>query len=283
MIKEVIRKNLPETNSSSSHSVVISLDPTGIIGETEWDLIIDKDGNLHIPEFMSFGREFFCTNSALTKLQYLSCHYIYGPFMDRGGISKKIHKFRSVLKNILGINNIIVEEYVEFCKGINSGELDASDIPYYEYPEVDHESQDIFDEILESEETIKNFILNKNTWLYGGSDGYRAEPEVYINTETLPKNIGCLSIDFGGEIGRVDIEITETLDEETLSKQFRFLNNFKYNADTGLWEITNAFQRFISFGPEDPIIFDLGTLRYNNQSGQVDMKFELYKYDLLSI
>ena len=90
MIKKVIRKNLPETNSSSSHSVAISLDPKGIIGigDAEWDLIVDDQGNLHIPNFQSFNRDFFYTNSALTKLQYLSCHYLCGPYINRGTISK---------------------------------------------------------------------------------------------------------------------------------------------------------------------------------------------------
>ncbi len=283
MIKKVIRKDLPETNSSSSHSVVISLDPSGIIGETEWDLIIDENRNLHIPEFFSFGREFFLTNSALNKLQYLSCYYICGPYINRGVISKQVNKLRTVLKDILGINNIIIDEYVEFCERVKKGEIDSSDLPFFNYPEVDHESFDIFNEILESEETIKNFILNKNTWLYGGSDGSRKAPIVYANTETIPKMIGCISVNFGGEIGRVDVEVSEDLSEDTFQEQLSFLDNFSYNADTGSWYIKSDIYHVYFFNKPYKIIFEFNTIRFNCSSGQVDAKFELYDYGMFSI
>ena len=201
-------------------------------------------------------------------------------------------KFRSVIKDILGINinKVIIDDFVSFWKDVKEGIIEKEDQPYYGYPEVDHESLDIFEEILETEDTLKNFILNKNTWIYGGDDGFRGDPHLYIDTEILPTIIGCFSIDFGGYIGRVDVEISENISQEELESQVKFFSSFHYhplNTETnqGSWEVEDADRYYLSFGPTDLFVLldDDGKLYYNTEGGQIEVKFELYDFNALAI
>ncbi len=62
-IKQVIRKNLPETNSSSSHSVVICVDPNSLVDT----LPMDSEGVIHVPRRSeSFGWEYEKYNDPMT-------------------------------------------------------------------------------------------------------------------------------------------------------------------------------------------------------------------------
>ena len=281
MIKKVIRRDLPETNSSSSHSVVISLDKSGIMNKEEWNLDIDDNGILHIPVFSCFGREFFSTNTVLGKLQYLSCIYINSYYKDRARFGKQTHKFVSVIKGILGIKGVVFEEAAEFYKDLKEGVIGPEDREYYEFPSIDHQSHDIFPEIIESEETIKNFLLNRNSWLYGGSDEVREDPRVYAATEIFNDPIACISAELGGDIGRVDVEITPELRD--LRDELKFFSNFKKTNDT--WEIDDDHFSFIDIDLESD-----GTELYVLRRGygrdpnmKLPVSLEIYNYECFSI
>ena len=61
-IKKVVRANLPETNSSSSHSVVICTDPKYLVkpGDSEFNLTLRDDGVLYIKNRgEDFGWDYF--------------------------------------------------------------------------------------------------------------------------------------------------------------------------------------------------------------------------------
>ena len=205
-IKRVRRENLPETNSSSSHSVVISMKSENNLPKEDWDLDIDDDLVLHIPRFRDFGRSFFCSNSVLIKLQYLSGFFISGLYRNKVGISKLIHKFELALRDILGIKKIVFEDAAEVWTKIHTKEISKNDSYYYEFPTIDWQSRDLEYEILESPETIKNFLLNPESWLYGGDDSCGYPPKLFKDTKKLPEPIGITSVNLAG-IGRVDIEI----------------------------------------------------------------------------
>lgn len=213
-IRKVIREDLPETNSSSSHSVVICMEPGGSnLNREEWGLKIDEDTQtLYIPKFYGFGRRFFCSNSVLVKLQYFSCFFISGLFKNKISMSKAMHKFELALKDILGINHVVFEEAADVWTQIHDGDISDEDINYYEFPSIDWQSYyDIKEEILESPETIKNFLLNPNSWLYGGDDSDDFISSRYSSTQKQPSPIGYFSADLLG-IGRVDVEITALSD-----------------------------------------------------------------------
>ena len=268
MIKKIIRRDLPETNSSSSHSVVISMDPSGILGKDEWDLNIDENGILHVPIFNSFGRDFFCTNSVLGKLEYLSCAYIRAYYKDRAHFGKQVHKFTSAIKGILGIRGVVFEEAAKFYRDLRDGTIDEDETDYYEFPSIDHQSQDIIPEMIESEETIKNFLLNRNSWLYGGSD------EV---TEILYSPIACISSELGGDIGRVDVEVTADFRE--LRRELEFFGDFEKNSETGEWQVISE-NKFFDF-PDLKFSEDTGGLIVGSDKMPVNIEF--YKYDVFSI
>ena len=56
-LKIVRRIGMPETNSSSSHAVSISMNPVSLItpGDKDWDIEITDDGILKIPGGKDFG------------------------------------------------------------------------------------------------------------------------------------------------------------------------------------------------------------------------------------
>lgn len=204
-IKKVVREDLPETNSSSSHSVVISMKTENNLKREDWNLNIDENLILHIPSFIDFGREFFSSNDVLFKLQYLSCFFITGSYRNKILMSKLIHKFEITLKDILGIKGISFDNAVDVWRAIHNSEL-PEDMDL-EFPIIDWQSKDLRYEILESPETIKNFLLNPDSWVYGGDDGDIFDLRRFPNTVLQSTVIGVISVDLVG-IGIVDIELT---------------------------------------------------------------------------
>ena len=62
---EKLREDMPETNSSSSHAVVI-----GKGNRSGKDLFVNKDGVVRIPGNVDFGWEVDTITDPLTKIQY---------------------------------------------------------------------------------------------------------------------------------------------------------------------------------------------------------------------
>ena len=287
-IKRVIREDLPETNSSSSHSVVISMKSEENLDMSKWGLNIDENTQiLYIPTFFGFGREFFCSNSTLVKLQYLSCYFIRGPLEKKVFISKQIYKFKEVLKDILGIKRVVFEEAIDFWKRLNEGNIDEEVIGYYEFPTIDWQSLDLKSEILESKETIKNFLLNPNSWIYGGDDCDDAFSSRYSDTQITPEVIGYYSVELNG-IGRVDIEVTQLSDIE--HELYRVLLNF-YCKEDGKFLVSGDDYKVNLKTVYEYIGFDRETFSVifgNNKTDEsikihIPLKFTIYDISRFSI
>ena len=237
-----IRKRcMPETNSSSSHAVSISMGSNFVKpGDKEWDITIE-DGILKIPGGVNFGWEYFRTNSVLTKLQYL-CG-IYCSDIEFG--QKRICKLKKILKEIFGVKKVEFLWINEFFKELKEKNCTFEDV-YYAYPEIDHNSHDIFEDIIESKETIRHFLLSRDSWLFGGNDNSE-EPEGFYNNipvhDNTPKAI--ISIELGGEIGRVDWEVCDfpigsrQIIDTLVRDNFDILSNLSYNLKTHKLEIPN--------------------------------------------
>ena len=198
-IKRVIRANLPETNSSSSHSVVICRDPKYLMKkeDSNFNLKLRDDGILYIPsrpEDFSWQWEKF--NDPLNKLWYV-CGILFNK-----GINKKIKVLNEILKKFTGAKDVIYE-WME-----KSNEKDY--LPTNEYPPlIDHQSHNIFPEILESKESIINFIFNSRSWLFLGNDNDDSPEGFYEESGEPRKPDAIASIYYpAGDIGRVDIEIS---------------------------------------------------------------------------
>lgn len=179
-IKRIIREKLPETNSSSSHSVVISTKKDYTVDET---LKLNSNGDLEIPS-RDFGWEWKKYNDCMTKLQY-----VVGILSGSNSNNKNLKKLFDIVQEMTGANKVLYDETNPI--------------------EIDHNSSDIFSEIIESKESIKSFIFSKNSWLFTGNDNSDEPIGFYILNENdgtnSPKAI--VTIEFGGNIGNVDIEL----------------------------------------------------------------------------
>lgn len=203
-LKRVIR-NLPETNSSSSHSVVICTDPKYMITKDNplYNLQVQDDGTLFIPKrYDNFGWEYEKYNDPLEKIWYI-CGILFGNYCNNHKLRKL---FETVLMKFTGATNIKYEWLEERKKNPIDTDPEYGDCGY---PEIDHNSSDIFPEIVESGESIKDFIFNTRSWLYLGNDNSDSPAGFYCETSEKEELPAIASVDFGGDIGRVDVELVD--------------------------------------------------------------------------
>lgn len=204
---KIVEKGIIETNSSSSHSLIIGNDNFIKEGDEEWDIDI-RNRILYIPNCLSFDLSFFKFNSCQRKLQYLSSLY----FSD-GNISvsfqKRIKKLKRMLCNIFKVDDVVFECIENYLKNELREELkDPEFDPYFcnfSPPTVDHESRCLVDEIVESEKTLSSYLFSRNSWVFGGSDNSSAPLGFLREKSTIVTN-GTASIDFPG-FGIVDFRI----------------------------------------------------------------------------
>lgn len=222
-LKIVRRIGMPETNSSSSHAVSISMNPASLVapGDKDWDIEITEDGILRIPGGKDFGWEYFKTNSILTKLQYLCGIYCYDIRTANG--KKSITKLKKILKRIFGVRDVEFLWITEFSERLK--EVEDPDDAYYAYPEIDHNSHDIFEEITENESVIRAFLLSRDSWLYGGNDNSDAPDGFYNEPISISRVNAILSVELGGKIGRVDWEVKNLFDQVGKDTVKRTLTN----------------------------------------------------------
>lgn len=211
-IKKIVRDGILETNSSSSHSVCISRNGSlSRPGDRVWDLDI-RDGVLYIPEpLICFGRNDFKSNRCLLKIQYA-----YGLALQTA--PREQYRITEVLKKVTGVREVSIAWVENYKKKMKETFNNFPEI-YVNTPEIDHQSLDLSDDILESEETIKNFIFNPNSWLYGGSD--ESEPEPGFKNECITRSEddyrAKLVVHLGGSFGDVEFILEDFINESIYS------------------------------------------------------------------
>lgn len=144
-MKKLIRKGVFETNSSSAHSVSIADDSKEFVLDTIYP---DQDGTIEL-EGGQFGWEWFKHNDALTKANYVAATY--------------------------GLTSALEEAIIEQT-GADRVIYTGSDDYDKNWSYVDHDSYGVAPD---SKESIRNFIFNKNSWLFGGNDNTEADPMFY--------------------------------------------------------------------------------------------------------
>ena len=143
-MKKLIRKGVFETNSSSSHSIAIASEDKEFVLDTIYP---DQHGTI-IVRGDEFGWDWFKHNDAETKASYAAQQFTHD--------SNALETLEYVIKEQTGAKRVIF-------KGLNDGY-------------VDHESYGI---VGKSAYELKNFIFNKNSWLFGGNDNSEADPTFY--------------------------------------------------------------------------------------------------------
>lgn len=207
-IKKVIRKNLPETNSSSSHSVVICVDDNLLVDNSL--LPMDENGVIHIPCRENFGWEYEKYNDPMTKIQYV-CGILWQNKSNR----KMVKKLKDIIINYTGATDVLFE-WEEKKKNANTPEDEEENDDYYwesGAPGIDHNSSDIFPEIIESTKSLKNFIFNSKSWLYLGNDNSEAPEGFYEDEDEIEEKkdpFVVVSVNYGGDLGVIDFEFKES-------------------------------------------------------------------------
>lgn len=143
MKKTLIRSGVFETNSSSSHSISIADETKEFVLDT---LYPDDDGIVRLIGG-EFGWGWFKHNDALTKANYAA--------------------------QALHYNDVLIDVIKE-----QTGAIDV--IINVENGYIDHES---FGIVPTNKEELRNFIFNKNSWLFGGNDNSGPKPTFYITPE----------------------------------------------------------------------------------------------------
>lgn len=217
-MKKQIRQNVFETNSSSTHSISIAKeDPELLLLDTT--IIPDQDGlvELHGGEF---GWEWCKYNDALTKANYCA--------VDVLSNSKHLEMFIKVIKEQTGAEEIKI--------------LCSDDYNKSGYSYIDHQSEGISGKAFESEATLKQFIFNKNSWLFTGNDNSEPDPTFY--DVPVFKGGREVKVKYAYELQVEGLKKTtkfKTLpSEEELNTAFSALLNGVYLHETGFMDEDNS-------------------------------------------
>ena len=138
-MKKLVRKFCFETNSSSSHSIALAGEDKQFIFDT---LYPNQNGVITLTGG-EFGWEWFKHNDAQTKADYAA----------------------QALGNDDNLIDVIKEQ---------TGALEV--IINTEHGYIDHDSYGI---VPRDKEGLRNFIFNKNSWLFGGNDNETPDPTFY--------------------------------------------------------------------------------------------------------
>jgi len=144
-MKRLIRKKVFESNSSSSHSISMSSEDKQFVLDTIYP---DQFGRIYV-RGGEYGWEWERYNDAITKLSYAYQDYVPTELLEK------------VVKDQTGATEVIFDE-----KSKNDGY-------------IDHESYETASSICVNEESTKNFIFNKNSWLFTGNDNGTPDPTFY--------------------------------------------------------------------------------------------------------
>ena len=142
-MKKLIRKSCFETNSSSCHSIALASDDKQFILDT---LYPDQNGVIRLTGG-EFGWEWFKHNDVETKANYAA--------QSLGNDETLIE----VIKEQTGATDVIIDTEDGY---------------------IDHDSYGI---VPKDKHGLRNFIFNKNSWLFGGNDNNTPDPTFYHTPE----------------------------------------------------------------------------------------------------
>ena len=213
---EVRRIGLAETNSSSSHSVIInSIDRKFDLKS----LLPDENNIVRIPYLrVDFGNtNFQAFNNPVIKIQLVLS--ILGQFSeDLIDFGKKIFRLKRILCDFSGANDFIFEGLEHLVKNYNDTRKEGYEDSFYEVLDctlslVDHQSsRGLKINIFENKESVLNFIFNEDSWLFLSSDCCDNETLIlnvlrkHYSLDSDIKNYA--TVELGYNIGNVDFPLT---------------------------------------------------------------------------
>jgi hypothetical protein len=141
-----IRSKVFETNSSSTHSISISSVSDGIL-----DTILPNSKGVIILTGGQFGWEVEEYNDALTKANYCAVDCC-----EQSNDELKLFLIE-VIKEHTGAKEVIFN--------MSNSNFEDDNFSY-----IDHQSVGTTKYAFENKETLKQFIFNRNSWLYTDND-----------------------------------------------------------------------------------------------------------------
>ena len=144
-MKKLIRTGVFETNSSSTHSISIADSTKQFV----FDSIYPDTNGVVTLTGGEYGWNWFKTNEALEKANY-AAQSLFGDYDN----------LIEVIKEQTGANEVVI---------------DLTTDGY-----IDHQSVGIVEN---NKEWLRNFIFNKNSWLFGGNDNSSPDPTFYVVNE----------------------------------------------------------------------------------------------------
>jgi hypothetical protein len=163
-----LRRNVFETNSSSSHSITIN-DNQFLMDNS---LVPDENGNI-ILTGGQFGWQYEKFTDALTKANYVA---VYASLYSKSDDAISTSNFNTLVKKIIkdqtGATDVIFDI------------SDAFDAKNWSY--IDHQSyEDKQLEYLFSASVLRNFIFNTKSILFTGNDNETAPANFYDDDDTV--------------------------------------------------------------------------------------------------
>ena len=160
-----IIRDLPETNSSSSHSVVLG---TNERFDRDNSLSLNTDGNIVIESSdYRFDEQAEKFNDATMKLLY--AYGLTFSLLSNESMFRQLKEIEDVVLGFTGAKKLIIpwfDEYFKDRRKYRNNDYEIICLSDYT-PSVDYQSlHEMTIQIFESPETLKDFIFNKNSVLY---------------------------------------------------------------------------------------------------------------------
>lgn len=218
-MKKLIRKGVFETNSSSSHSIAIASEDKEFVLDTIYP---DQNGIVTI-NGDEYGWQWFKHNDASTKASYAAQQFMNNEYM--------LDVLKEVIVEQTGATDVVFE-------GLDDGY-------------IDHDSYGI---VSENKNELRNFIFNKNSWLFGGNDNSSPDPTFYhvpeirdgkmiqpvykyqLSIEGLERTTKFLTEPTNEELADA---ISTILDDTLLTESDYFIND-----DSIMWKIARTKDYF---------------------------------------
>ena len=235
-IKSIRRVNMPETNSSSDHTVILSDKDLG--NDPKIWKNININGNTVI-ESSDFEWDFVKFNDIYTKLQYLSAQISTSCKSYKQYIEYRkpiLDRVRQIYNNFCGGTIEFPWESAYKAKFMNSGTDDHSGYQYAEGGSIDHQSVGILDYIFKSDDLIKDYIFSPKSWVFCGNDNEEPERGYYntynIRMDDYSETVEAIaSIDLGQPIGIVEFNLPGFLNDIEYNSEFELLEDIYYKKD----------------------------------------------------
>jgi len=159
IIMEKVRKSTFETNSSSSHSIVVKdLSPGDYL---EIGGLIPNDEGVVVLETDDYGWQVERIRSSYIKACYLAT---YCKLSDM----ELFDRLEEVIKDVTGAKEVIIQNLEE----LEEYKVDEEVFSYhYSCCSIDHQSYNVpYNLLIQGYDAIKNFIFNPESILYLGND-----------------------------------------------------------------------------------------------------------------